>query len=81
MFNLFILGQALPAHLVPCWWVGWLVAVARAVSRKTPIYFIYVLKYIYAYILPDQAIVRSRNLSLQSCIPLAWNQAADQIQT
>ena len=20
---LFILGQALPAHLVPCWWVGW----------------------------------------------------------
>ena len=20
---LFILGQALPAHLVPCWWIGW----------------------------------------------------------
>ena len=23
MASLFILGQALPAHLVPCWWVGW----------------------------------------------------------
>ena len=35
---LFILGQALPAHLVPCWWVGW-----WYVSRKTPIYFMYSL--------------------------------------
>ena len=35
---LFIFGQALQAHLVPCWWV--VVVVARAVSRKTPIYFI-----------------------------------------
>ena len=25
------------AHLVPCWWVGWWLW--RAVSRKTPIYF------------------------------------------
>ena len=33
---LFILGQALLAHIVPCCWVGWW----RAVSRKTPIYFI-----------------------------------------
>ena len=38
---LFILRQALPAHLVPCWWpVGRLLVVARAVFRKTPIYFI-----------------------------------------
>ena len=39
---LFILGQALPAHLVPFWLVGWLVGGcgARAVSRKTPIYSI-----------------------------------------
>ena len=35
---LVILGQALPAHWVPCWWVGG--CGARAVSRKTPIYFI-----------------------------------------
>ena len=31
--------QALPAHLVPCWWVDVGCGV-RAVSRKTPIYFI-----------------------------------------
>ena len=35
---LFILRQALPAHLVLCWWVG---CGARAVYRKTPIYFIW----------------------------------------
>ena len=36
MAFLFILGQALPAHLVGgCG--------ARAVSRKTPIYFIYII--------------------------------------
>ena len=29
--------------------VGWLVVVARAVSRKTPIYFIYLTKYIYIF--------------------------------
>ena len=41
--NLVILGQALPAHLVPCWLVGrWL---WRApVSRKTPIYFMFTVK-------------------------------------
>ena len=36
---LFILGQALLAHLVPCWWVIGSCG-ARAVSRNTPIYFI-----------------------------------------
>ena len=36
---LVIFGQALPAHLVPCWcFFGG--CGARAVSRKTPIYFI-----------------------------------------
>ena len=36
---LVILGQALPASLVPCWWVGGGCG-ARAVSRKTPFYYI-----------------------------------------
>ena len=35
------LGQAMQAFSVPCWWVGWFGGCgARAVSRKTPIYFI-----------------------------------------
>ena len=41
------LGQAMQAYSMPCWLVGWLVGGcgARAVSRKTPIYFIlYVTK-------------------------------------
>ena len=45
MAFLFILGQALPAHLVGgCG--------ARAVSRKTPIYFIYMAHQIVCAILP-----------------------------
>ena len=38
---LFILGQALLAHLVPCWWVGrWLWRAGR-ISQDTYIYFVY----------------------------------------
>ena len=33
------LGQAMQAYSVPCWWVGG--CGVRAVSRKTPIYFIF----------------------------------------
>ena len=32
---LFILGQALPAHLVPCWWVGWWLWRAGCISQDT----------------------------------------------
>ena len=32
---LFILGQALPAHLVPCWWVGWWWWRAGCISQDT----------------------------------------------
>ena len=38
---LVILGQALPAHLVPCWWVGWLLCRAGCISQDT--YFLYVV--------------------------------------
>ena len=37
---LFILGQALPAHLVPCWWVGWLLWRAGCISQDT--YLLYI---------------------------------------
>ena len=37
---LVILGHAMQAYSMPV--VGWLVVVARAVSRKTPIYFIFI---------------------------------------
>ena len=32
---LFILGQALPAHLVPCGWVGWCLWRAGCISQDT----------------------------------------------
>ena len=32
---LVILGQALPAHLVPCWWVGWRLWRAGCISQDT----------------------------------------------
>ena len=32
---LVILGQALPAHLVPCWWVGWWLWRAGCISQDT----------------------------------------------
>ena len=38
---LFILGQALPAHLVPCWWVGWWLWRAGCISQDT--YLLYLL--------------------------------------
>ena len=31
----FILGQAMPAHLVPCWWVGWWLWRAGSISQDT----------------------------------------------
>ena len=30
-----ILGQALPAHLVPCWWVGWWLWRAGCITQDT----------------------------------------------
>ena len=36
---LFILGQALPAHLVPCWWVGWWLWSASCISQDTYLLF------------------------------------------
>ena len=39
---LFILSQALLAHLVPCWWVGWWLWRAGCISQ-TPIYFIFII--------------------------------------
>ena len=32
---LFILGQALPDHFVPCWWVGWWLWRAGCISQDT----------------------------------------------
>ena len=32
---LVILGQALPAYLVPCWWVGWCLWPAGCISQDT----------------------------------------------
>ena len=39
---LVILGQALPAHLVPCWWVGWWLWRAGCISQDT--YLLYVFQ-------------------------------------
>ena len=41
---LFILGQALSAHLVPCWWVGWWFWCAGCISQDT--YVLYVFLYV-----------------------------------
>ena len=30
-----LLSQALPAHLVPCWWVGWWLWCAGCISQDT----------------------------------------------
>ena len=40
---LFIYGQALPAHLVPCWWVGWWLWHAVCISQDT--YLLYSTQY------------------------------------
>ena len=32
---LVIFGQALPAHLVPCWWIGWWLWRAGCISQDT----------------------------------------------
>ena len=44
LLSLVILGQAMPAYLVPWWWVGWWLWRAGCISQDTmtPIYFIYV---------------------------------------
>ena len=36
---LVIVGQALPAHLVPCWWVGWWLWRAGFISQDTYLLF------------------------------------------
>ena len=42
---LVILGQAFPANLVPCWWVGWLLWRAGCISQDT-----YLLERILAFV-------------------------------
>merc|ERR1712004_255550 len=44
---LFILGQALPAHLVPCWWVGCWLWGAGCISQDT--YLLYIPIQWYAF--------------------------------
>ena len=39
---LVILGQALPAHLVPCWWVGWWLWRAGCISQDTYLLYLFV---------------------------------------
>ena len=36
-----ILGQALPAHLVPCWWVGWWLWRAGSILQDTYLLYTY----------------------------------------
>ena len=40
---LFILGQALLAHLVPCWWVGWGLWRAGCISQDTYLLYVYIV--------------------------------------
>ena len=47
---LFILGQALLAHLVPCWWVGWWLWCAGCISQDTYLlYHVYLQSYCRIY--------------------------------
>ena len=39
---LFILGQALLAHLVPCWWVSWWLWRAVCISQDTYLLFLWI---------------------------------------
>ena len=38
---LVILGQAWPAHLVPCWWVGWWLWRAGCISQDTYLLYLF----------------------------------------
>ena len=38
---LVILGQALPAHLVRCWWIGWWLWRAGCISQDTNLLYAY----------------------------------------
>ena len=38
---LVIFGQALPAHFVPCWWVGWWLRRAGCISQDTYLLYRY----------------------------------------
>ena len=38
-----ILGQALPANLVTCWWVGWWFWRANCISQDTYLLYVFVL--------------------------------------
>ena len=41
------LGQALPAHLVPCWWFGWWLRLAGSISQDTFLLHIFIYIYIH----------------------------------
>ena len=48
MVFLVILGQALLAHLVPCWWVGWWLWRAGCISQDTCLlYVLHLCTYMY----------------------------------
>ena len=38
----FILGQALPAHLVSCWWVGWWLWHAGCISQESYLLYFFI---------------------------------------
>ena len=59
-----ILDQALPAHLVPCWWIGWWLWRAGCISQDTNL--LYVVTVLYFTDLSKVCAVH-----LQQCIVLA----------
>ena len=44
---LVILGQAFPAYLVPCWWVGWWLWRAGCISQDTYLLYLYLWNIFY----------------------------------
>ena len=47
---LVILGQALPAHLVPCWWVGWWLWRVGSISQDTYLLYLFIVDFIFQWI-------------------------------
>ena len=43
-------GQAMPAHLVPCWWIGWWLWRARCISQDTYLLYLFVCLSIYLFL-------------------------------
>ena len=54
---LFILGQALSAHLVPCLWVGWWLWRAGCISQDT--YLLYLFSLLQNNIVRDRSIINN----------------------